>query len=74
MIDNQNNIVGKTFNLGASVLSGEGKYLGYLAQDGSVKNLKGEEIGYLKSNGSFVDKDKKVQGYALQEVAQNRRN
>ena len=56
------------------MLSGDGTYLGYLSFSGDVFNVNGQKIGYLKSNGSFVDNDKNVAGYALQEVAENRRN
>ncbi len=41
---------------------------------GKVLDTGGREIGYLKNNGTFIDLDKKVSGYALQEVAKNRRN
>ena len=74
VVDNQNNIIGIIYKIGTTILSGDGKYLGYLDSNGKVVNVGGREIGYLKSNGSFVNLDKKVAGYALQEVAQNRRN
>jgi hypothetical protein len=48
--------------------------MGRLAPDGSVISKDGKNIGYIKNNGSFIDLDKKVSGYALQEVAKNRGN
>ena len=74
VVDNQNNIIGYAFKIGTAVLSSEGKYLGYVNENGRVISPKGEDIGYLRSNGSMIDKDKKISGYALHEVAQNRRN
>lgn len=43
--------------------------LSSLAPDLPVVDMNGRNIGYLKNNGSFVNLDKKVSGYALQEVA-----
>ena len=73
-IDNNDNILGKVYKIGATILSNDGKYAGRLAADGSVVDAAGKVIGYLKNNGSYIDLDKKVAGYALQEVAKNRRN
>ena len=73
-IDNQNDILGAIYKIGASVLSNDGTYLGRVNASGRVVSVDGKDIGYIKNNGSFVDLDKKVAGYALQEVAQNRRN
>ena len=70
----QNGILGKIYKIGATVLGNDGSYKGRLSYDGSVIDAKGNNIGRIRSNGSFVDLDKKVAGYVLQEVAQNRRN
>ena len=61
-------------DLETAILSDDGHYVGRLSADGKVISASGENIGYLKNNGSFVNLDKKVAGYALQDVAQNRRN
>ena len=66
--------MGKIYKVGATVLGNDGSYRGRLAPDGSVIDPNGGNIGRIKSNGSFVDLDKKVAGYVLQEVAKNRRN
>ena len=73
-IDNNDSILGRIYKIGAAILGNDGKYIGRLTADGSVISKNGARIGYLKNNGSFVDLDKKVSGYALQEVAKNRRN
>ena len=73
-IDNNDGILGRIYKIGAAILGNDGKYIGRLTADGSVISKNGARIGYLKNNGSFVDLDKKVSGYALQEVAKNRRN
>lgn len=73
-VNNQNIILGMAYKTGTAIVSNDGKYLGRLAATGRVISGSGKDIGYLKSNGSFVDLDKNVSGYALQEVAQNRRN
>ena len=73
-VDNENNIIGRVFKIGASILDNKGNYIGRLSADGSVLGQKGELIGNVKNNGSYIDLDKKVSGYALQEVAKNRRN
>ena len=41
---------------------------------GVVVDEYGKDSGYIKNNGSFVDMDKRISGYALPEVAKNRRN
>ena len=41
---------------------------------GNVVNEMGKNNGYIKNNGTYVDLDKKISGYALPEVAKNRRN
>lgn len=68
------NILGKIFKIGAAVLGNDGKYIGRLSPDGKVIDKKGDIIGFVKNNGSFINLDKKVAGYILQEVAKNRRN
>ena len=73
-IDNNDNILGRVYKIGATILGNDGSYSGRLAADGSVVDVAGKNIGYLKNNGSYIDLDKKVAGYALQEVAKNRRN
>lgn len=73
-IDANDNILGRIYKIGATILGNDGKYMGRLAPDGSVISKDGKNIGYIKNNGSFIDLDKKVSGYALQEVAKNRRN
>ena len=72
--DNQNNILGHVYNIGNTVLSNNGDYIGRLAANGKVIEDKNKEIGYMKSNGSFIDADKNVSGYLLPEVAKNRWN
>ncbi|MBP5215784.1 MAG: DUF3659 domain-containing protein, partial [Alphaproteobacteria bacterium] len=73
-IDRQNNIIGRTYIIGNTILSNSGQYMGRLAANGRVLTANNKEIGYIKSNGSFVDIDKNVAGYSLPEVARNRRN
>ena len=73
-LGSKNNIIGKIFKIGATVLSNDGKYQGRLAHSGKVLDAKGNDIGHIKNNGSFINLDKKVAGYVLQEVAKNRRN
>ena len=73
-VDDKDNIIGQVFKIGATVLGNDGKYRGRVAPDGKVLDQKGNIIGYIKNNGSFIDLDKKVSGYVLQEVAKNRRN
>ena len=73
-MDLNDRILGKIYKIGATILGNDGKYIGRLAPDGSVTDVKGENIGYIKSNGSFIDLDKKVSGYVLGEVAKNQRN
>ena len=73
-IDANDNIIGNIYRIGATILGNDGQYRGRLAPDGSVIDAGGANIGHIKSNGSFVDLDKKVAGYVLQEVAKNRRN
>ena len=73
MSDNDN-ILGKIFKIGATILGNDGKYIGRLSPEGKVINAGGQNIGYIKNNGSYIDLDKKVSGYVLQEVAKNRRN
>ena len=73
-MDDKDNILGQVYKIGATVLSNNGTYRGRVAPDGKVIDAKGNIIGYIKNNGSFVDLDKKVSGYVLQEVAKNRRN
>ena len=65
-IDNNDNIMGKVYKIGATVLGNDGNYVGRLTAEGTVVDAEGKSIGYLKN--------KKVAGYALQEVAKNRRN
>ena len=55
-------------------MNSEGKYVGRLNAKGIVVDEYGKDGGYIKNNGSFVDMDKKISGYALPEVAKNRRN
>ena len=73
-MDMNEKILGKVYQIGATILGSDGQYKGRLAADGSVIDVKGNNIGYVKSNGSFIDLDKKVSGYVLGEVAKNRRN
>ena len=73
-VDNNDNILGKIYKIGATILGNDGKYIGRLSPEGRVLDTKGQNIGYIKNNGSFIDLDKKVSGYVLQEVAKNRRN
>ncbi len=73
-IDQNDNIIGKIFKIGTTILSNDGEYRGRLAPDGGVIDKQGVNIGHIKNNGSFIDLDKKVAGYVLQEVAKNRRN
>ena len=73
-IGNSDNILGKIFKIGATILGNDGKYVGRLSPEGKVINSAEQNIGYVKNNGSYIDLDKKVSGYVLQEVAKNRRN
>ena len=73
-VDNNENILGKIYKIGATILNNEGKYVGRLNAKGIVVDEYGKDNGYIKNNGSFVDLDKKISGYALPEVAKNRRN
>ena len=73
-IDNNDNIIGKIYKIGATILGNDGNYVGRLNAEGIVQDSEGKNVGYLKNNGSYVNLDKKVAGYALQEVAKNRRN
>ena len=73
-IDKENNILGRVFKIGASVLNNKGEYVGRVSPQGTVIGKEGKEIGYIKNNGAYVDLDKKISGYVLQEVAKNRRN
>lgn len=72
-VDNQNNIIGRSYNIGNTILSNNGEYIGRLSATGRVVD-DNNEIGYIKSDGSFVDMDKKVSGYSLPEVVRSRRN
>ncbi|MBR6663652.1 MAG: hypothetical protein IKL33_02375, partial [Alphaproteobacteria bacterium] len=74
VLNNQNEIIGKTYKIGSTILGNDGKYKGRLAYDGSVIDIDGKVIGKIKSNGSFIDLDKKLSGYVLPELAKNRRN
>lgn len=73
-VDKQNNVIGRIFTIGNTILSSRGMYIGRLAANGRVLDLNNREVGFIKSNGSYVDADKKVTGYSLPEVARNRRN
>ena len=73
-VDMQKNVLGHVYNIGNTVLSNDGSYIGRLSANGKVIEDKNREIGYMKSNGSFIDADKNVSGYLLPEVAKNRRN
>ena len=73
-VDLQNNILGHIYNIGQTVLSNEGEFIGRMGANGRVLRDNNQEIGFIKSNGSFVDMDKNVSGYSLPEVARNRRN
>ena len=73
-VDDHNGLLGKIYKIGATVLGNDGSYKGRLGYDGAVIDAEGQNIGQVKSNGSFIDLDKKVSGYVLQEVAKNRRN
>lgn len=73
-VDSNDEILGRIYKIGATVLGNTGKYIGRLSSNGSVIDTENKIIGYLKSNGSFINLDKRVAGYALQEVAKNRRN
>ena len=73
-IDNNHNVLGHSFEIGDSVLSNRGEYIGRLSFDGKVLDIENREVGFLKSNGSFVDGDGNAVGYILPEVAKNRRN
>ena len=73
-LDLQNNVLGHVHNIGHTVLSNNGDFLGRVAANGRVIENGNREIGYIKSNGSFVDADKNVSGYSLTEAAKNRRN
>jgi hypothetical protein len=73
-VDNNENILGKIYKIGATILNNEGKYIGRLNYKGIVVNEVGKNNGFIKSNGTYVDLDKNISGYALPEVAKNRRN
>ena len=73
-VDNNENILGKIYKIGATILNNEGKYVGRLNAKGIVVDEFGRNSGYIKNNGSFVNLDNKISGYALPEVAKNRRN
>ncbi len=73
-VDNNNNVLGHAFDIGNTILSNKGEYIGRLTSTGKVLDAQNNEIGYVKSNGSFIDGDKNVAGYILPEVAKNRRN
>ena len=62
------------YKIGATILNNEGKYVGRLNAKGFVIDEYGKNNGYIKNNGTFVNLDKKISGYALPEVAKNRRN
>ena len=55
-------------------MGNDGNSVGRLTAEGTVVDAEVKSIVYLKNNGSYIDLDKKVAGYALQEVAKNRRN
>ena len=74
IVDNNGKIMGYTYKIGANILGNDGKYIGRLSASGEVRGLTNGKIGYLKSNGSYINSSNKISGYALDEVAQNRRN
>lgn len=73
-VDMQNNVLGHVYNIGHTVLSNSGEFVGRMNAGGKVVKNINSEIGYIKSNGSFIDVDKNVSGYSLPEAARNRRN
>ena len=66
--------MGQAYKIGVNILNDDGVFVGRLSANGEVRNLTNGKIGYLKSNGAYINMRNKISGYALDTVAQNRRN